>query len=43
MTTIFKLSVAIGRHQHPAEAIARIFGMANPLPNLAPSWTVAPT
>jgi hypothetical protein len=27
----------------PAEAIARIFGAANPLPNLAPSWNVAPT
>jgi putative SOS response-associated peptidase YedK len=27
----------------PAEAIARISGTANPLPNLAPSWNVAPT
>jgi putative SOS response-associated peptidase YedK len=27
----------------PAEAIARIFGTANLLPNLAPSWNVAPT
>jgi putative SOS response-associated peptidase YedK len=27
----------------PAEAIARIFGTVNPLPNLAPSWNVAPT
>ena len=27
----------------PAEAIARIFGAANPLSNLAPSWNVAPT
>ena len=27
----------------PAEAIARIFGSVNPLPNLAPSWNVAPT
>ena len=27
----------------PAEAIARIFGTRNPLPNLAPSWNVAPT
>jgi len=27
----------------PAEAIARTFGTMNPLPNLAPSWTVAPT
>jgi putative SOS response-associated peptidase YedK len=27
----------------PAEAIARIFGTLNPLPNLAPSWNVAPT
>ena len=27
----------------PAEAIARIFGAVNPLPNLAPSWNVAPT
>jgi hypothetical protein len=26
----------------PAEAIGRIFGTANPLPNLAPSWNVAP-
>ena len=26
-----------------AEAIARIFGAVNPLPNLAPSWNVAPT
>jgi len=27
----------------PAEAIARIFGTVNPLPDLAPSWNVAPT
>jgi len=27
----------------PAEAIARIFDTVNPLPNLAPSWNVAPT
>jgi len=27
----------------PAEAKARIFGTTNPLPNLAPSWNVAPT
>ena len=27
----------------PAEAMARIFGTVNPLPNLAPSWSVAPT
>ena len=27
----------------PAEAIARLFGTVNPLPNLAPSWNVAPT
>jgi SOS response associated peptidase (SRAP) len=27
----------------PAEAIARIFGKVSPLPNLAPSWNVAPT
>jgi putative SOS response-associated peptidase YedK len=27
----------------PAEAIARIFGTVNPLPNLALSWNVAPT
>jgi putative SOS response-associated peptidase YedK len=27
----------------PAEAIARIFGAVNSLPNLAPSWNVAPT
>jgi putative SOS response-associated peptidase YedK len=26
-----------------AEAIARIFGTVNPLPNFAPSWNVAPT
>jgi hypothetical protein len=25
----------------PAEAIARIFGTVNPLPNLSPSWNVA--
>jgi len=40
MTTIFKLPVAIGRHQHPAQAIARILGTVQPLPDLAPfsSW-----
>jgi putative SOS response-associated peptidase YedK len=27
----------------PAEAVASIFGATNPLPNLAPSWNVAPT
>jgi putative SOS response-associated peptidase YedK len=27
----------------PAEAIARMFGTVNPLPNFAPSWNVAPT
>ena len=27
----------------PAEAIARIFGTVNPLPNLAPTWNMAPT
>jgi putative SOS response-associated peptidase YedK len=27
----------------PAEAMARIFRTVNPLPNLAPSWNVAPT
>jgi putative SOS response-associated peptidase YedK len=27
----------------PAEAVARMFGAVNPLPNLAPSWNVAPT
>ena len=27
----------------PAEAVARLFGTVNPLPNLAPSWNVAPT
>jgi putative SOS response-associated peptidase YedK len=27
----------------PAEAIACIFGTVNPLPNLPPSWNVAPT
>jgi putative SOS response-associated peptidase YedK len=27
----------------PAEAMARILGTVNPLPNLAPSWNVAPT
>jgi hypothetical protein len=34
-----------GRHASflPAEAMARICGTVNPLPNLAPSWTVAPT
>ena len=26
----------------PAEAMARTFGTSNPLPNLAPSWNVAP-
>jgi len=26
----------------PAEAMARIFGTTNPLPNFAPSWNVAP-
>jgi putative SOS response-associated peptidase YedK len=27
----------------PAEAIAQLFSTANPLPNVAPSWNVAPT
>jgi hypothetical protein len=27
----------------PAEAMARIFGTVNPLPNLAPSWSCRPT
>ena len=27
----------------PAEAIARIFGTVNPLPNLEPTWNMAPT
>ena len=27
----------------PAEAVARLFGTVNPLPNVAPSWNVAPT
>jgi putative SOS response-associated peptidase YedK len=27
----------------PAEALARIFGTVNPLPNLAPTWNLAPT
>jgi hypothetical protein len=27
----------------PAEAMARIFGTVNPLPDLAPTWNVAPT
>jgi putative SOS response-associated peptidase YedK len=27
----------------PAEAIARIFGTVNPVPNLAPTWNMAPT
>jgi putative SOS response-associated peptidase YedK len=27
----------------PAEALVRIFGTKNPLPNLEPSWNVAPT
>src|SRR3954451_22744842 len=27
----------------PAEAIAKMFGTVNPLPNLAPTWNMAPT
>jgi putative SOS response-associated peptidase YedK len=27
----------------PAEALARIFGTVNPLPNIDPSWNLAPT
>jgi putative SOS response-associated peptidase YedK len=27
----------------PAEALRRIFGTVNPLPNLDPSWNLAPT
>jgi putative SOS response-associated peptidase YedK len=27
----------------PAEAVAKIFGTVNPLPNLAPTWNMAPT
>lgn len=27
----------------PAEAIARIFGTVNPLPNLGPFWNLAPS
>jgi putative SOS response-associated peptidase YedK len=27
----------------PAEALARIFGAVDPLPNLAPLWSLAPT
>jgi putative SOS response-associated peptidase YedK len=27
----------------PAEAIAKIFGTVNPLPNLAPTWNMAPS
>jgi putative SOS response-associated peptidase YedK len=27
----------------PAEVLARLFGARNPLPNVAPSWNVAPT
>src|SRR3954451_11041910 len=27
----------------PPELIARIFGTTNPLPNLAPTWNMAPT
>jgi putative SOS response-associated peptidase YedK len=27
----------------PAEAIARIFGTVNPVPNLTPTWNMAPT
>jgi type IV secretory pathway VirB10-like protein len=27
----------------PAEAVARMFHTVNPLPNVAPSWNVAPT
>ena len=27
----------------PAEALARIFGTVNPLPNIGPSWNLAPS
>jgi putative SOS response-associated peptidase YedK len=27
----------------PAEALARLFGTAGPLPNLEPTWNMAPT
>jgi putative SOS response-associated peptidase YedK len=27
----------------PAELIARLFGTVNPLPNLQPTWNLAPT
>jgi len=27
----------------PAEALARIFGTVNPMPNLEPTWNLAPT
>ena len=27
----------------PPEAIARLFGTVNPLPNLQPTWNLAPT
>ena len=27
----------------PAEALARLFGTTNPLPNLEPTWNMAPT
>ena len=27
----------------PAEAIARLFGTMNPLPNLRPTWNMAPS
>src|SRR5215472_13226420 len=42
-TAITRPCVAASPVFLPAEAIARIFGTTNPLPNLAPSWNVAPT
>jgi putative SOS response-associated peptidase YedK len=39
------IAVMCGRYASflPAEAIARLFGTSNPLPNLAPSWNLAPS
>jgi putative SOS response-associated peptidase YedK len=39
------ITVMCGRYASflPAEAIARLFGISNPLPNLAPSWNLAPS
>ena len=37
--------VMCGRYAHflPAEAIAKIFGTVNTLPNITPIWNMAPT